>query len=687
MTERALSIDDFFELTRLTDIAVSPDGERVAFTTREAAIEGDSFHTSLFVVPADGSREPHRLTRASDASSPVWSPEGTRLGFLASREEDIALGLESKSEDGEEDEESGTGLDSPTQVWSFDLARSGDARQLTDFDEGVRAFDWGPDGERIVVSARDPTDEEAATLRKRREENGPIEIERLQHKADGQGYLDSVTTYLFVVDADSRETRRLDDAYGRGAAASKGGLQPAWGPERIAFRSYRGSDPETTYVQDIHLVSPDGSDAECLTDGSLAVGGFQWHADGTKLAFVVDDPANVYKPTELFVADIDGSYRSVSSALDRTLSWVGTPEWVGDDTLIAPIGDEGWTRLARFHADGSKPERFFDAQGRYRTIERFGLAGGTVALGLSDPTVGIDVHAASIEGLSAKPTDAPTRLTRLNDDLLDGVSLPTCERVRFENDTGDVIEGFAYFPVEFDPSEAEARPLIASIHGGPTTYDEPKFDFKHAYWASQGYVVLTVNYRGSTSYGRTFSEAIRGDWGPRESDDILSGVEELVERGWADPDRLFLTGFSQGGINTAYVVARSDRFAAAAPEHGIYDFFSLYGTNDSHLWYENDVGLPWDVPERYRAMSSINDVDDIETPLLITAGEHDWRCPPTQAEQLYTSVRRRGIPSKLVVYQDEHHDVSRPKRAIHRLETITEWFEEHDPATDSNTNA
>ncbi|HET7324389.1 MAG TPA: prolyl oligopeptidase family serine peptidase, partial [Halococcus sp.] len=186
-------------------------------------------------------------------------------------------------------------------------------------------------------------------------------------------------------------------------------------------------------------------------------------------------------------------------------------------------------------------------------------------------------------------------------------------------------------------------------------------------------------YRGSTSYGRAFSEVIRGDWGPRESDDILSGVSHLTDRGWADPERLFLTGFSQGGINTAYVVARTDRFVAAAPEHGIYDFFSLYGTNDMHLWYENDVGLPWEVPEDYRAMSSIEDVGEINTPLLITAGEHDWRCPPTQAEQLYVSVKRRGIPSKLVMYPDEHHDIGRPKRATHRLETLTDWFEEHDP--------
>lgn len=678
MSSQKLSVNDFYNFTRLSEITVSPNGERVAFTASETDFDNDSFHTSLFVAPTDGSRKPHRLTRASEARSPDWNPDGTKLGFLASRD-DLALRADSPNEDEDEDEQSETGFDSPTQVWVFDLAHGGDARQLTDYDEGVREFDWGPAGERIVVSARDPTDEEREMLRERREENAPIEIERLQHKADGQGYLDSVTTYLFVVGIDSRESRRLDDAYGQGAVEPQAGLQPVWGPERIVFRSYRGDDPDTTTVQDAYTVSPDGGDAERLTDGNLSVAGFRWGPDGTQLAFVGSDPENIYKPAEAFVADFDEKYYSVSASLDRTLSWTGAPEWVDDDTLVAPIGDEGLTRLVRLRADADEPERIFDSQGESRTVASFDLAGGMVALGLSAPADGIDIYAASVEALIADDADALTRLTALNDDLLSDVSLPICERIRFENNAGDDIEGLVYLPEDFDPADSESRPLIASIHGGPTTYDEPEFDFDYAYWTGRGYIVLTVNYRGSTSYGRGFSEVIRGEWGPRESDDILSGVEEFVERGWANPDRLFLTGFSQGGINTAYVVARSHRFAAAAPEHGIYDFFSLYGTNDIPLLYENDVGLPWEVPEDYRTMSSINNVDDIETPCLITAGEHDWRCPPTQAEQLYVSLKRRGVPSKLVVYQDEHHNIGRPKRATHRLETLTDWFEEYDP--------
>ena len=219
-------------------------------------------------------------------------------------------------------------------------------------------------------------------------------------------------------------------------------------------------------------------------------------------------------------------------------------------------------------------------------------------------------------------------------------------------------------------------------HGGPIAYDAPRFRFDDLLFTNRGYAVLRPNYRGSSSYGRAFSEAIRGDWGPRETEDVLAGVDHLVERGWADPDRLFVTGFSYGGMATAYVVAASDRFAAAAAEHGVYDYRSTFGTDDEHTWWEADFGLPWEEPEAYDRASSITDVGDIDTPLLVTAGGEDWRCPPTQAEQLYVSVRKRGVPAKLFVYPDEHHGIGRPDRTVHRLQTITRWFEQHDPCAE-----
>jgi dipeptidyl aminopeptidase/acylaminoacyl peptidase len=683
-----LALEDIYELTLTTDLALSSDGERVAFVTNEFDPDEDERRSSLFVVSADGSDEPYRLTRASGAGSPKWGPEGTKLGFIAARERDTALRVGPPEEDGDENgsgddtesensknNENDDNSDEPKpQVWVFDLARGGDARQVTDREEGVREFDWGPDGERLVISARDPTEEERADLEQRRDD-GPIEIERLQHKANGVGWLDSVRTYLFVIDLETLDEMRLDASYGAGAYEPITGLQPAWGPtDRIAFLSNRTATPDDSAVYDVFTIDPNGSDVQQLTDSELRTEGPRWSPDGKHLAFTGGHPTNWYQPSEVYVArPAEGTYTSVTPDLDRTIAWNGSPEWIDNETFLALISDEAKSRLVRCHADGSHPDRVFEKQGEYRTITTFSATESVVSTIQTTPDSTPNVYTMSAD----LDTPDPIRVTDLNTEFEDDTAMPGCERIQFENSDNESIEALAFFPETFDGDDS--HPLIVNIHGGPMAYDTPSFDFSRTYWTNQGYVVLCVNYRGSTSYGQAFSEQLRGTRGELESDDIISSVEHLLDHGWVDPERLFITGFSYGGIASAHVVARTDLFAAAAPEHGIYDLYSMFGTDDNHLWAEDEFGLPWENIDTYRDISSITRVGEMNTPLLITAGEHDWRCPPTQAEQLYVSVKKRGVPAKLVIYQNEHHNVDEPERAIHRLQTIEEWFEEHDP--------
>jgi len=700
---------DFYDVTRPGEVAVSPDGERIAFVATESDPEEDELLSSLFVVPTDGSRGPHRLTRASSASQPVWSPDGSRLGFVATRDEDVERRVgrdkedESKDDeseaDGSEDDETtddssdededsngegSDGSDEPKpQVWYFDVELGGDAVQVTDRTEGVREFDWGPEGDRLVVSARDPTEEQAEMLEQRRED-GPIEIERLQHKANGVGWLDEVRSYLFVVDLETGEETRLDDAYGQGAREPIFGMQPAWGPQgRIAFASNRTDSPDDSGVMDLYTIDPDGEHLRKLTDSTRRAHGYAWSPSGDRIAFVSSDPENWYKPAEVRVADpADGDegaeHWSVTASLDRTVALLGAPAWLDDEELLVPIGDEGLTRLVRAPADRDDPSRTFPAQTRNRSLAVPDADGGTVAAVLSDPVDGIDVFALDAADLDHDEPDSLTRLTALNDELLSAFDAPSCRRLTYENGDGEEIEAIVHLPPGFD-EEDDPRPVIASIHGGPMAYDAPDFSFLTSYWTDQGYVVYRPNYRGSVSYGREFAESLMGTRGGLETDDVVSGLDALADRGWVDPDRSLVTGFSYGGITTANVVTRSDAFAAAAAEHGIYDYRSTFGTDDNHLWHEWEFGLPWEQPDRYAEISSITDVDAIETPLLVNAGEQDWRCPPTQAEQLYVSVRKQGVPAKLVIYQDENHDISTPDRAIHRVESVTGWFREHDP--------
>ena len=781
-----LPLEAYYDLTQVGEIAVSPDGDRVAFTTTEYDEGADESVGSLFVAPADGSRNPHRLTRVDGAGSPAWGPDGDRLAFIAARDEDTKRrvgrnrgesdddpGDDEASDDDPSDDEPDDG-DGPTpQVWLFDLGLGGDARQVTDREDGVSEFDWSPDGDRIVVAADDPTDAQRE-YRDARKEGGPIETTRLQHKLDGVGWTDEVRPYLFVVDVETGTERRLDDAYGGGAFQGLAGMEPDWGPEGyIAFTSCRLENPDDTTVRDVYAIDPDGSvdeidgsvdettdemvdeatdetvdeateatadeateatadeteatganerdgpEAVRLTDGELGCSTPTWRGDGT-LGFVAGHPENWSRPDELFVGNAFGGddpaesdpdpeavFASVTGELDRTVARGGGVDWVGD-AVLSTIADHSRTRLVRATADGDVA-RLFEAQGDERAVAGVDVAadGSTVAVVLSDPTDGADVFtldtaelvdlstdsaagdpydpiAVTADGAPGSFPDEPesfTRVSATNDDLIETYPMPEVERVAWESE-GWELDGVLYHDPEVDPMEGP-HPLVVAIHGGPISYDEPVFSFAHAALTSRGYVVFRPNYRGGSSRGRAFSEELRGVWGTAEVTDITAGVESLVDRGVADPDRVFGYGFSYGGIAQGFLVTQEpDLFTAAAPEHGIYDLRSAFGTDDTHVWIENEYGLPWEEPEAFDASSAILDAGAIETPLLVMAGGNDWRCPPTQSEQLYVAAKKSDVDAKLVVYPEEHHNIGDPDRAIHRLESILDWYETHDPAID-----
>jgi len=721
----ALPLDAYYDLTQIGEVAVSPSGDRVAFTATEYDQSADEAVASLFVVPTDGSREPHRLTSVSGASAPAWGPDGDRLAFVAARDPDVArrvgwrdreeapddedagAGAADESDGGDDDptDESDGGDDEPKpQVWLFDLALGGDAGQVTDRDEGVADFDWSPEGDRLVIESRDPTDEEADYLDQVREAGGPIETTRLQHKLNGVGWTDDVTPYLFVVDLDDpeRDPRRLDDAYGGGAFQDVSGMDPHWGESgRIAFTSCRLDRPDDTTVRDVYAVSPEGGDAERLTGGDRSHGVPTWRPGADELATVAGDPSDPPAPSEVYLVDgadsaeddDGGGTTSLTAALDRTVARGGAPAWA-DGAVYLPIADEGHTRLVRVDTDGTA-ERVFAAQGRDRAMAGFDVSadGSTAVAVLSDPTGGTDLYAVDVADLDAPGVDAGgdgedsaapatgslRRLTAVNESLIDEFPVPEAERVEWESD-GWTLDGVVYHAPDVDPADGD-HPLVVAIHGGPMSYDEPVFSFAHAALTSRGYLVFRPNYRGGTSRGREFAAELTGAWGTAEVDDVAAGVASLVDRGWADADRVFGYGFSYGGIAQGFLVTQEpDLFAAAAPEHGIYDLRSAFGTDDTHTWLEAEYGLPWENPAAYDASTAILDAGDIETPLLVMAGGEDWRCPPSQSEQLYVAARKQGVDAELVVYPDEHHNIGDPDRAVHRLEKILDWYETHDPA-------
>jgi dipeptidyl aminopeptidase/acylaminoacyl peptidase len=715
-TSKPLRLADYYAWNSISDVAVSPDGTRAVYVQRFTRKAKNDHYTSLFLVATDGKTPAYRLTRAlSRDSAPAFSPDGRYVAFLSTRENELEV-AESLSAESQPGKTNGKGKDEKprTQIWVLDLVLGGEPRQVTTLPEGVSAFDWAPDSARLVVAARTPTEaQKKYSDAVRGEEKAPYHLRRLQHKRDGLGFTDEIKTHLHVVDVATRSARQLTD----GPCDE---TEARWSPggEWISFTSNRTGYADANRRQDIWLIRPDGSECRRLTYGDVAASGARWSPDSKRIAFTSSlEPENAYKLRHLMVIDAASAqpvadlaacvgvgfaeiggivpdlepgvlvadlaeharrypvpeqrspFRVLTADLDRIM--MGAPLWLDDQTMLIPTGDRGQTRLARVDLDGNA-EVIFPAD-RDSQVALAEVAAGRLVVCIDSPLAGPDLFALP----AADPAGAdPVRLTMVNAALFAERTPARYERIEFTGGRGDTVEGLVAVPPGWTPANGPI-PLIVSIHGGPMAYDAPNFHFLRQYWAGMGYLVLMVNYHGSISYGEEFCESIRGCWGPKEQLDLESGVDYLVENGWADPDRLFVTGFSQGGIMTNYAVGHTDRFRAAVSEHGMWNYLMSFGTDDCHLWWQDDMGVPWQNEGVFKQSSPAHAVHNIKTPTLILAGEHDWRCPLVESEQMYISLKKRGVPTELVVYQDENHAVSKPRRMIDRIRRICGWFEQY----------
>jgi dipeptidyl aminopeptidase/acylaminoacyl peptidase len=703
MSEERLQLADYYRLQLVDEPAVSPDGRLVAYVVTSFRRAQDERLQNLWLVPSDGSSAARRLTRGATADRhPRFSPDGRLLAFLSQRPDDPEGGDAAPEGRRTPSDKPDRPKKPKAQIWAFDLAAPGEPRQLTRQPEGVESFDWSPDARRIVFAARSPNERQAAYLKAIRHEGGPLVIDRVQFKHDLHGYLDDVRTHLFLLDVESGQVEPLTD----GPCDE---TDPVWSPDgrTIAFLSNRTGDADNNRRTDVWLIDVEDRRVRRLTFGDVAAEGLAFSPDGQWVAFLSSlEPENSYALTHLMVvptsaaepvADLAGTVgvgwstiggivpddpsgdplanarvypqplrrtpvRVLTADLDRPV--VSPPRWLDDKTLLALAGDRGQTRLLTVHLD--RGPAFAFPTDRDSTLEALAVGGDTVVLGWNHPETGRELYRWS-------PGAAPVRLTNAFRWLREERAVVRCERVAFTSEDGTPVEGLVLTPPGFVPGRDRA-PLLVVIHGGPMAYDSPGFRFDRHYWAHQGYLVLMVNYRGSTSYGEAFCRVIQGDWGPREHADVMSGVDHLVAAGWADPDRLFVSGFSQGGIMTNWAVGHTDRFRAAVSEHGMWDYVAAYGTDDCHLWWQDDLGVPWQNEAAYRRVSPMSGVARIRTPLLLMAGQEDWRCPLSQSEELYLTLKKRGVPTRLVIYQGERHAVTKPRRAIDRLIRIGRWL-------------
>ncbi len=649
---RTLEIDDLFAVKRVGNPQISPDGSWVAYTVSRTILEDEKSETRIFMIPAEGGDAIPMTGEGSSASRPRWSPDGKFLSFLASRN------------DGE------------TQVWTLNRL-GGEAQQLTDVKQGVSSYAWSPDGTRLLLAMRDPEEENGENERKS-DTREPWVIDRLQFKRDGAGYLTGNRhTHLYVFDAATKELTQI-------TSGDYDESQAVWSPDgnRVAFVSNRTEDPVANSNSDIWIVAADNTDkGQTLlqvttnpgSDGSPA-----WSPDGAWITYsTVTEPEIIWYATRhlAMVSSSGGEPRVLTMQLDRNFSG---PKFSDDGRWIyARLEDSAENHLARVNVRNGRVER--PVSGGLAVRDFVMGPGGTVAVlvGHLDRPNEIFMFEGGGNGLR--------QLTRENDELLTGLRLARVNNVQFPSRDGTEIEGFIYLPPGFQ--DGLQYPTLLRIHGGPVSQFSHSFNFEAQLFAANGYVVVTVNPRGSSGYGQEFSRAIWADWGNKDFEDVMAGVDYAIEQGYADPDRLGVGGWSYGGILTNYVITKTDRFKGAITGASEVLYRSNYGHDHYQRQWEEELGLPWESPEAWERISPFNYVENIVTPTLIMGGERDWNVPILNSEQLYQALRRLGRETQLVVYPGQSHGLRVPSYQKDRLERYLAWYGKYvrqtrKPATD-----
>jgi dipeptidyl aminopeptidase/acylaminoacyl peptidase len=643
---KRLAVDHLALLADVSEPQPSPEGDWIAYTVTNRDFAEDEARSQVWMVPARGGEAVPLSAEDHASSHPRWSPNGKYLAFLSGRD------------------------DEPAQVWRLFRA-GGEAQKITDTPQAVEAFEWAPDSNRLLLLLRDPTAAELAAHGKgedyEEQTPPPWVIDRQQFKRDYEGYLDRRRTHLHVLDVASGKLTQLthgdyDDA------------EPAWSPDgnSIAFTSNRTADADDNYNNDIWVVSAEPSQAPAeprrITGGDGPDESPAWSPDGRWIAHtsVTDAEAILYATFHLAVSAADGGGTQVLTAdLDRMIF---SPRFAPDGKHVwFLLEDSGEQNLARIRPQGGRIERVVG--GEQVVLAFTPGADGSVAVLLSTPWLPPEVFRLSGKKLKQR--------SFTNRDALAGLELGAVEEVRFKSADGTEIEGFVIKPPDF--VEGRRYPTILDIHGGPQAQYDYSFHLEAQLYAANGYLVLHPNPRGSTGYGQDFCLAIWRDWGGPDYEDVMAAVDDAVARGWADPDRLGVTGWSYGGMLTNHVITRTDRFKAAATGASATLYTVNYGHDMYQRWWEQELGLPWEAEARelYERMSPYNRLDRVVTPTLILGGEVDWNVPIINSEHLYLALRQLGVETQLVVYPGQYHGIDTPSYEKDLYQRYLDWFGRH----------
>tara|TARA_B100001123_G_scaffold416011_1_gene517155 strand:+ start:1507 stop:3444 length:1938 start_codon:yes stop_codon:yes gene_type:complete len=628
------------DMESVSNPQISPDGNQIIYARSWVDKLNDSRKSSLWIIDADGSRN----RTLSEGSGARWSPDGTRIAYTHE------------------------GDPRGSQIFVRWMDAEGAKSQITRLDNGPSNLRWSPDGQWIAFTSRvdDSADFAGVQLPSRPEgadwTSEPKVVERAGYKRDRQGYIDTGWTHLFVVPAAGGTARQLTNGEWNHSDI-------AWGPngKEIYFSSYRSDDwdrPENWQESEIYAVNVTTETIRQLTNRPGPDGNAVPSPDGQLIAYIAGDKhRDTYRNQRIYLMNHDGSgSRLISGDYDRQsggLRW--SPDGRG---LYFSVSREGYRSLHFVSIDGGVIQLTEGKQ--LLTLSSFsdnGIAVGTIT-SAHEPG---DLYRLNLDN----PAN-PTRLTEVNADVLNGVTLGAVEEIWYRSDPFE-IQGWIVKPPDFDPSRK--YPLMLAIHGGPHGMYNGGFNFAFQEHAANDYVVLYTNPRGSTGYGTEFANAINHDYPGVDMQDLMAGVDEVIATGYVDEDNLFVYGCSGGGILTTYIVGNTDRFTAASANCPIVNWMSAMGTSDA-IGYTRTFETPfWENAEEWMDRSSIFYVGSVTTPTMLMTGEKDLRTPMGQTEEFYQALQYLGIPTVMVRFQDEWHGTSsQPSNFLRTQLYLRKWF-------------
>jgi len=641
---RPVRLDDLFALKQVSAPQISPDGSRVAYALTEIDERADRSRSDIWVARWDGS-ETLRLTKTPQSEHfPRWSPNGERLAFLSP----------------------GSDPQAPDQIWLVD-ASGGQPERITELANGVSDFDWAPDSRRLVlVSPVAPSGSGSES------KAGPIVIDRMLFKRDGYGYLGQARSRLHLLDLADRSVELL-------TAGPHDELMPSFSPDgtRIAYVTKLGDDPDRHENWDILTIEPvpgakprrvsEDERMECDPVWGWGWGSRPaWNPDGREIACIQSGPLEfswfTLQQVAIFSAKGDRGRRPTAE-LDRNTT---RPRFSRDGSrLYFILEDDQSAVLASVATDGSDLRRLTRPG---RTVIQYDLGpDGKIAVLSSSSDEPPEI--AALEGGELRA------LSRANAELLATVRLAKAEALNYAGEGDTELHGLLMKPPGFRAGVRD--PTILRLHGGPVAQWQHEFNFGWQLLAARGYLVFGPNPRGSSGRGEAFQKVIFGDWGQADVADVIAAVDHLVAIGIADPERLGVGGWSAGSMLTNYTIASDTRFRAATSGAGISDMLAGFGTDEWWQDWEAELGLPWETPENWlRASYPFLRANRIETPTLFLCGEEDYNVPVIHSEQMYMALRRLGVPTRLIVYPGQSHEIARPSFQRDVLERYLSWYEQ-----------